>query len=102
MRRPTLTKAGALLLAAALVLVLAAPAAAAPARAAVQSRGGPSFFQSFVAWLAARLPGLPAGPTLTAAPAPLGPELDPSGATAATADWPVAPPQLGAEPDPDG
>ncbi len=92
-------RAGALLLALALVLVLAAPASAAPARTADH---GTSFVQTFVAWLAAWLPGAPAGPTLTAAPAPLGAEPDPDGTKATTADWPVATPQLGAEPNPDG
>ncbi len=99
MRRPTLAKAGAWLLAAALVAVLAAPAAAAPPRPTAEA---PSFFRAVVTWLAAWQPLPPVGPELQAAPAPLGPELDPDGAAATTADGPTATPELGAGADPSG
>ena len=87
-------KMGALLLAGALVVVLAAPVAAAPARAVDH---GPTFLQAVAAWLAAWLPGTPAGPTLHAAPTPIGPGADPSGAEATTTDGPAVTPQLGAK-----
>lgn len=103
MRSTAPRRAEALLLAGAIVLLLAAPAAAAPARPAAQSSVGPSLFQAVAAWLAAWLPGAQIGPTLTAAPAPLGAEPDPNGAKAATSsDGPVATPQLGADIDPSG
>jgi hypothetical protein len=90
MKRSALTKAGTLLLAAVVVAVLAAPAVAAPIRVTGET---PSFVHVLVAWLGAWLPGGPGGASPTAAWDALGPELDPSGSAATTAQEPAATPR---------
>ena len=83
-----LRKAAALVVALGL-LVAAAPAAAAPDRTAVEPGIGPSLFQAFTAWLAVLWPGS-------------GPDAEPAPAWAASGAGPMAGPQLGNEPNPEG